>query len=170
MIFYECIDQAERSTIPRHRLFLALQLKRFPVNTIKVDRSFVRDLDTNVDDRGITEAIIAIGKTLSLTVIAEGVETAGQLAFLRERHCDEFQGYIFSKAVPADEFAALIKAYIGKQIRTAPRGRRRSSPGLPAMHFSVKDQRGSYLGLVLVDADAARNGKAVPQRVAQLWS
>jgi len=86
------------------------QLKRFPVNTIKVDRSFVRDLDTNADDRGITEAIIAMGKTLSLTVIAEGVETAGQLAFLREHQCDEFQGYFFSKAVPADEFAALIRA------------------------------------------------------------
>jgi diguanylate cyclase (GGDEF)-like protein len=86
------------------------QLKRFPVNTLKVDRSFVRDLDTNADDRGITEAIIAMGKTLSLTVIAEGVETEGQLAFLREHQCDEFQGYFFSKAVPADEFAALIRA------------------------------------------------------------
>jgi len=86
------------------------QLKRFPVNTIKVDRSFVRDLDSNAEDRGITEAIIAMGKTLSLTVIAEGVETEGQLAFLRQHHCDEFQGFYFSKAVPADEFAELVKA------------------------------------------------------------
>jgi diguanylate cyclase (GGDEF)-like protein len=86
------------------------QLKRFPVNTIKVDRSFVRDLDTNADDRGITEAIIAMGKKLSLTVIAEGVETEGQLAFLRQHQCDEFQGFYFSKAVPADEFAELVRS------------------------------------------------------------
>ncbi|MET1028768.1 MAG: GGDEF domain-containing phosphodiesterase, partial [Dongiaceae bacterium] len=86
------------------------QLKRFPVNTIKVDRSFVRDLETNADDRGITQAIIAMGKTLSLTVIAEGVETEGQLDFLRQNHCDEFQGFYFSKAVPADEFAALMRS------------------------------------------------------------
>jgi diguanylate cyclase (GGDEF)-like protein len=87
------------------------QLKRFPVNTIKVDRSFVRDLGTNADDRGITEAIIAMGKSLSLTVVAEGVETEGQLAFLRQHNCDEFQGFYFSQAVPADEFAEMVRGH-----------------------------------------------------------
>jgi EAL domain-containing protein (putative c-di-GMP-specific phosphodiesterase class I) len=87
------------------------QLKRFPVNTIKVDRSFVRDLDSNSDDRGIAQAIIAMGRSLNLTVVAEGVETKGQLEFLRQNNCDEFQGFYFSKAVPADEFAALLRSH-----------------------------------------------------------
>src|SRR5688572_22367697 len=65
------------------------QLKNFPIDTLKVDRSFIRDIATDPGDRAITEAIIAMGKTLSLTVVAEGVETAEQEAFLREHACDE---------------------------------------------------------------------------------
>jgi len=85
------------------------QLKHFPIDTLKVDRSFIRDIPNDSEDRAITEAIIAMGKTLSLTVVAEGVETAEQESFLREHACDEMQGYYFSKPVVADEFAELLR-------------------------------------------------------------
>jgi diguanylate cyclase (GGDEF)-like protein len=84
-------------------------LKRFPINTIKVDRSFIRDLPGGPDDKAITDAIIAMGRSLSMTVVAEGVETKEQAAYLRDQACDEFQGFYFRKAMPADEFAALIR-------------------------------------------------------------
>lgn len=86
------------------------QLKHFPIDTLKVDRSFIRDIATNAGDKAITEAIIAMGKTLNLTVVAEGVETIEQETFLREQACDEMQGFYFSKPVPADDFAALLIA------------------------------------------------------------
>ena len=85
-------------------------LKKFPINTIKVDRSFIRDIPGNPEDVGITDAIIAMGRTLSLTVVAEGVETKEQAEFLRQRACDEFQGFYFSKAVQPAEFAKLLRA------------------------------------------------------------
>ena len=85
-------------------------LKKFPINTIKVDRSFIRDIPGNPEDVGITEAIIAMGRTLSLTVVAEGVETKEQAEFLRQHACDEFQGFYFSKAVQPAEFAKLVRA------------------------------------------------------------
>jgi EAL domain-containing protein (putative c-di-GMP-specific phosphodiesterase class I) len=84
------------------------QLKNFPIDTLKVDRSFIRDIATNAEDKAITEAIIAMGKTLSLTVVAEGVETMEQEAFLRAHACTEMQGYYFSRPVPAAEFADLL--------------------------------------------------------------
>jgi EAL domain-containing protein (putative c-di-GMP-specific phosphodiesterase class I) len=87
------------------------QLKNFPIDTLKVDRSFIRDIATNAEDKAITEAIIAMGKTLSLTVVAEGVETMEQEAFLREHACTEMQGYYFSRPVPAQEFAALLGSH-----------------------------------------------------------
>jgi diguanylate cyclase (GGDEF)-like protein len=86
-------------------------LKRFPLDIIKVDRSFIRDLGDDAGDRGITEAIIAMGKTLSLTVIAEGVENREQLDFLEAHQCDEFQGFYFSKAVSADDFTKLLEKH-----------------------------------------------------------
>jgi len=86
------------------------QLKHFPINTLKVDRSFIRDIVHSKDDKAITEAIISMGKTLNLTVVAEGVETVEQEAFLRAFACDQIQGYYFSKPVPADAFAALLGA------------------------------------------------------------
>jgi diguanylate cyclase (GGDEF)-like protein len=84
-------------------------LKRFPIDTIKVDRSFVRELSTNEEDRAITDAIIAMGKSLKMTIVAEGVETQGQIEFLRDHECDEFQGFYFSKAVPAAAIADLLR-------------------------------------------------------------
>lgn len=84
------------------------QLKNFPIDTLKVDRSFIRDLAADSDDKAITSAIIAMGKTLSLTVVAEGVETIEQRKFLQEQACDEMQGYYFSRPIAADEFGALL--------------------------------------------------------------
>jgi diguanylate cyclase (GGDEF)-like protein/PAS domain S-box-containing protein len=85
------------------------QLKNFPIDTLKVDRSFIRDIATNLGDKAITEAIIAMGKTLSLTVVAEGVETPEQESFLREHACDEMQGYYFSKPIAAGAFSELLR-------------------------------------------------------------
>jgi diguanylate cyclase (GGDEF)-like protein len=85
-------------------------LKRFPIDTIKVDRSFVRELPTNEEDKAITDAIIAMGKSLKMTIVAEGVETRGQMEFLRDHQCDEFQGFYFSKAVPASKIADLLRS------------------------------------------------------------
>ena len=83
-------------------------LSRLPVDGLKIDRSFITELWTGSDT--IVTAVIALGHSLGLKVIAEGVETADQLAYLADRGCDEMQGYLFSKPVPADEFAALVAA------------------------------------------------------------
>jgi EAL domain-containing protein (putative c-di-GMP-specific phosphodiesterase class I) len=80
-------------------------LKRFPVDIIKIDRSFVRDVPDDADDAAIVTGIIALAHSLRLEVVAEGVETASQLAFLQERSCDLMQGYYLSKPVPAEQFA-----------------------------------------------------------------
>lgn len=83
-------------------------LKRFPIDALKIDRSFVNDLPHDTDDAAITQAIIAMAHSLKLQVVAEGVETVEQLEFLRELGCDQIQGYLFSKPVPAEAFAALL--------------------------------------------------------------
>ncbi len=90
-------------------------LKRFPIDTLKVDRSFIRDLPQDPEDKAITEAIIAMGKSLNLTVVAEGVETLEQQTFLRDHACDEMQGFFFSKPIPSDQFAELLR----ERIRTS---------------------------------------------------
>jgi diguanylate cyclase (GGDEF)-like protein len=87
-------------------------MKLFPIDTIKIDRSFVRDLAKNGEDRAIATAIISMGKALGLTVVAEGVETPEQDAFLCDQACDELQGYLFSKPVPASEIPALLAPLI----------------------------------------------------------
>ncbi len=85
-------------------------LKRFPLDTIKIDRSFIRDVASVSEDKALTEAIIAMGRTLSLTVVAQGVETKAQVDFLREHACDELQGFYYNRPVPADQFAKLLQA------------------------------------------------------------
>ncbi len=89
-------------------------LKRFPIDTIKIDRSFVKDLHQDTDDAAICAAILAMSQQLGLTVVAEGVETREQLDFLRRHKCDHIQGYICSKPLPASEFFALLLKLSGK--------------------------------------------------------
>lgn len=83
-------------------------LKRFPIDTLKVDRSFVRDIPSDTDDMLITTGIIGLAHSLGIQVVAEGVETAAQLSFLRTQNCDAMQGYYFSKPLPASTFAQFL--------------------------------------------------------------
>ncbi|HEY0490931.1 MAG TPA: EAL domain-containing protein [Telluria sp.] len=85
------------------------QLKRFPFDFVKIDRSFIAGVDTNPEDAAIAAAIIAMAHSLHLRVVAEGVETRGQLDVMRSLHCDEIQGYYFSPPVPADDFEELLR-------------------------------------------------------------
>jgi diguanylate cyclase (GGDEF)-like protein/PAS domain S-box-containing protein len=92
-------------------------LKRFQVDTLKIDQSFIRDVLTDADDASIALAVISLAHSLRMRVLAEGVETAEQYEFLRLHGCDEIQGYYFSKPVPAAEMAAMLQA--GKQLAAA---------------------------------------------------
>ena len=85
-------------------------LKRFPVRTIKIDRVFVDGLGPGGDSRAIVAAIIAMSRALGKNVVAEGVETAEQLAILGELGCDEIQGHYFAPALPAEDFAAFVRS------------------------------------------------------------
>jgi len=85
-------------------------LRRFPIDALKIDQSFVRDITVDQKDAAIVSAMIGIGKSLKQRVIGEGVETAEQLAFLRKQGCTEGQGYYFSRPVPAEQFTTLLKS------------------------------------------------------------
>ena len=97
-------------------------LQRFPLDAVKIDRSCIRDIIGTTQNAGLADAIIAMGKSLSLTVVAQGVETREQAEFLRAHTCDELQGFYFNKPLPADEFTQLLLAqsvgitYTGKQL------------------------------------------------------
>ncbi len=84
-------------------------LKRFPIDKLKIDQSFVRDIPTNKDDMTITRAIVALARSLNLKVIAEGVETKAQEVFLRSLKCDEVQGYLIGRPMPEEEFLKMIR-------------------------------------------------------------
>ena len=94
-------------------------LKRFPVDKLKLDQSFVRDLTTDADDLSIARAVIAMAHGLRLTVIAEGVETAGQLALLLDNGCDEMQGYLFSRPIDAAACARLLRDHVAIPVAAA---------------------------------------------------
>ena len=89
-------------------------LKRFPADTLKIDRAFVRDIVESQNDLAIATAIIAMGHTMGMKVIAEGVETHEQLEILRRCGCDDFQGFLFSPAVTSEEFQNLLLAAAGQ--------------------------------------------------------
>lgn len=84
-------------------------IKRFPIDILKLDQSFVRGLPSDPTDSSIASAVLSLAKDLKLSVVAEGVESEEQLAFLRSKGCDEIQGYYFSPPVPADEFVTQLK-------------------------------------------------------------
>jgi EAL domain-containing protein (putative c-di-GMP-specific phosphodiesterase class I) len=88
-------------------------LQKFPLDALKIDQSFVREISTRPDETTIVRAIISMGRSLNLRIIAEGVETASDLAFLKAQGCDEGQGYYFSRPVPAEQFAKLLTVNAG---------------------------------------------------------
>lgn len=92
------------------------QLRKFPVDTLKVDRSFIREISLHEEDRAITQAIIAMGKTLGLTVVAEGVENSAQLNFLSNNACDEMQGFYFNKPVSPEELSRFMHEHVPLQF------------------------------------------------------
>jgi len=90
------------------------QLKHFPIDTLKIDRSFIRNVPENAEDKAITHAIIAMGETLGLTVVAEGVETIEEMNYLKDQSCDEMQGFYFSRPVVPEQFADLLRKQADK--------------------------------------------------------
>jgi len=94
-------------------------LHRFPLDTIKIDRSFMRDFTGAAEDTGLADAIIAMGKSLSLTVVAQGVETKEQAEHLRLHACDELQGFYFKKPLPADDFTQLCVTKLRTSLTSA---------------------------------------------------
>ncbi len=95
-------------------------IKRFPVNALKIDQSFVRELLTSPEDSAITTSVVLMGKSLNLTVVAEGVETRSQLEFLRALECDEAQGYLFSRPVPAQEAGECLQRGYASVLGLSP--------------------------------------------------
>jgi diguanylate cyclase (GGDEF)-like protein len=97
-------------------------LQRFPLDTIKIDRSLIHDISAEPEGTGLADAVIAMGKNLSLTVVAQGVETAEQADYLRTHACDELQGFYFNRPLPSEEFTQLLLApatditYFGKRL------------------------------------------------------
>ena len=94
-------------------------LHRFPVHTLKVDQSFVRDIRSDRDDAAIVSTVISLARQLNLKSLAEGVETPEQLSFLRTRGCDSYQGFLFCRPQPAAEIGALLASH----RETKPRAR-----------------------------------------------
>ncbi len=95
-------------------------LKNFPIDTLKIDRSFIKDLATDPKDGAIVAAVIVLAHYLGLEVVAEGVETAGALAVLREHQCDHMQGYLFSPPVPAAELEKMLLEHKRLPIDSTP--------------------------------------------------
>src|SRR5665647_970142 len=112
-------------------------LKRFPVDKLKVDQSFVRDIPDSPTGMEITAAVVGLGRALNLEVLAEGVETEVQLAHLRQLGCDTAQGYLFSRPVPAAEINDLLRGSVASLQMV---GRFRSSLRLASPGLSEKTE------------------------------
>ena len=97
-------------------------LKRFPIDVLKIDQGFIRDIPHSTDDMAISKAIIAMGRSLDLKVLAEGVETPEHLAFLQDNGCDYYQGYFCSKPLPPAQFASLVRERRGPDSLGRPGG------------------------------------------------
>ncbi len=95
-------------------------LKKLPVNTLKIDQSFVRELEAGNDDAAIVSAVVAMAHRLRLKVVAEGVETQAQMGFLREQGCDQAQGYLFAAPMPFDQFAQWLRSNRSQEPGAAP--------------------------------------------------
>jgi EAL domain-containing protein (putative c-di-GMP-specific phosphodiesterase class I) len=95
-------------------------LGKFPIDALKIDQSFVRQITTTPEDTTIVSAIIGMGRSMKLRVIAEGVETPQELAFLQDHQCHEAQEYLFSKPVPAQQFAVLLETGISNWCNLRP--------------------------------------------------
>jgi EAL domain-containing protein (putative c-di-GMP-specific phosphodiesterase class I) len=87
-------------------------LRKFPIDTLKIDQSFIHQITTSPGETSIVTAIISMGQSLKLRVVAEGVETQEELAFLQSHQCEEAQGFYFSRPVPPQQFASLLKTGI----------------------------------------------------------
>ena len=83
-------------------------LQKFTIDELKIDRSFIQQIEAGTDKAPIVEAVVAMARSLNLAIVAEGVETCAQLEYLQKKECDVYQGFLFSKPVPADEFANLL--------------------------------------------------------------
>ena len=94
-------------------------LKRLPVDKLKIDQSFIKDLTTDPGDAAIVTSMITLAHNLDLTVVAEGVEDAEQLGFLRAERCDEVQGYLISKPMPGENFTSWMESRLGEQKKAA---------------------------------------------------
>jgi EAL domain-containing protein (putative c-di-GMP-specific phosphodiesterase class I) len=93
-----------------------MHLKRFPIDKLKIDQTFVRDIPGDPDDVAITAAIIDLARNMGITSMAEGVEKPEQLAFLRSRGCEEMQGYLVSEALPAEAMAKWLSRRRGEPL------------------------------------------------------
>ena len=89
-------------------------LRKFPIDALKIDQSFVRQISTAGDDATIVAAVIGMGRSLNLRVIAEGVETHEELTFLKAHQCNEAQGFYFGRPVPPEQFASLLETGISE--------------------------------------------------------
>jgi EAL domain-containing protein (putative c-di-GMP-specific phosphodiesterase class I) len=96
-------------------------LRKFPIDALKIDQSFVRQITTVPDETIIVEAVISMGRSLKLRVVAEGVETQDQLAFLQSHQCDEAQGYYFSRPVPPHQFANMLETSLREAAKDSGR-------------------------------------------------
>ncbi|MDP3842590.1 MAG: EAL domain-containing protein [Oxalobacteraceae bacterium] len=101
-------------------------LKRFPIDVLKIDRSFIRNVTTDVDDASLTKGIILLAQSLKMKTVAEGVETQGQLGFLSANKCDAVQGFYFSRPVTADALSAMLQSNLGLPVMPETAGRRRT--------------------------------------------